>query len=142
MYSTSDVLSRENALFTVDDIETHHHYASFEVMKDFANLYRLGNALDSGDDHRKELYTLAAVSETDGGILLAVRNYEGRVEILLQSCPFAFCTVKKTVPGGTRGKGTVYRSKELDLSSGRLLLSVKPGEVYYVSLGGISVVEQ
>jgi hypothetical protein len=63
MYSSTAVLSRENALFTVDDSDSHHHYAAYGVMKIFALLYRLGTAIDTGDDHRKELYSLAAVGE-------------------------------------------------------------------------------
>ena len=133
MYSSSDVFSRDNGLFSIDDRITHHRYAAFGVMKSFAALYKLGGAVDTGDDHRKELYSLAAVGGSEGGLMVVTRNYEGRVEILLQSSPFNCCTVQKNVPGGTRGKGSVYRSKDVDVSSGKLVLSVKAGEIYYVS---------
>ena len=133
MYSTSDIYSRENSLFSMDDHTTPHHYASFGVMKYFNRLYRLGSAVDTGDDHRKELYTLAAIGANEGGLMLSVRNFEGRLELVFPSSPFALCAVSKTVPGGNRGKGTTYRSKDVDISTGRLILSVAPGEVYYVS---------
>jgi hypothetical protein len=102
-------------------------------MKYFNRLYRLGSAVDTGDDHRKELYTLAAIGANEGGMMLSVRNFEGRLELLFPSSPFALCSVSKTVPGGTRGKGTTYRSKDVDITGGKLILSVTPGEVYYVS---------
>ena len=133
MYSSSSVSSRANALFTVDDGVTHHHYASFGVMKIFANLYILGTAIDTGDDHRKELYALAAMNAEAGCLMLVVRNYEGKLEINLQSSPFARCTLQKIAPGGVRGKGSTYRSGEVDITSGRLALTVAPGEVYSVN---------
>lgn len=133
IYSSSDVSSRENALFTVDDLATHHHYAAFGVMKSFAQLYRLGTAVDTGDDHRKELYALAAIGKDGGGLMLVTRNYEGKVELQLQSCPFNKCTLQKLVPGGNRGKGSTYRSGEVDISSGKLALSVSKNEIYSVS---------
>ncbi len=133
MYSTSDVYSRENALFSMDDHVTPHHYASYSVMCNFARLYKLGTAVDTGDDSRKELYSLAAIGGDEAGLMMVTRSYEGKVEIILGSSPFNTCTVSKTLPGGSRGKGTVYRSKDVDVSSSRLILSVKPGEVYYIS---------
>ena len=133
MYSSSSVMSRENALFTVDDGVTHHHYASFGVMKMFASLYKLGTAVDTGDDHRKELYALAAVSADDGALMLSVRNYEGKLELALNNCPFNTCTLQKLAPGGVRGKGSTFRSGEVDIRSGRLALSVGKGEVYSVN---------
>ena len=133
IYSTSDIYSRENALFSMDDHITHHHYASYGVMRDFGRLYRLGNAVETGDNHRKELYKLAASNGKEGSLLMVTKDYEGKVELVFANSPFAFCTVSKTIPGGTRGKGSVYRSKEIDITGGRLVLSVGKGEIYSVS---------
>ena len=133
MYSTSDIYSRENSLFSMDDHTTPHHYASYGVMCNFAKLYKLGNAIDTGDDYRKELYCLAATDGNEGGMLMTTRSFEGKVEIVLTASPFGYCSVSKTVPGGTRGQGSVYRSKDVDISSGRLVLSAKPGEIYMIS---------
>ena len=134
MYSTSDVFLRSNALFSIDDRVTHHRYASLGVMRSFGALYKLGTAIDTGDDHRKEIYSLAAVGKSGGGLMIVTRSYEGRVEISLTACPFNACTVQKITPGGVRGKGATYRSGELDISSGKLVLSVAKGEIYYVSM--------
>ena len=105
MYSSSAVMSRQNALFTVDDTASHHHYASFQVMKAFATLYRLGTAVDTGDDHRKELYALAAQGKDEGSLMLVVRNYEGKLELNIPSTTFNRCALTKLAPGGVRGKG-------------------------------------
>ena len=133
MYSTSDVYSRANSLFSMDDHTTPHHYASYNVMCNFARLYKLGTAVDTGDDSRKELYSLAATDGSEAAMMTVVRGYEGKLEVVLTSSPYNTCTVSKTVPGGTRGKGTTYRSRDVDISSGRLILSVKQGEIYLLS---------
>ena len=133
MYSTSDPYSSANTLFSVDDFVTHHHYASYGVMCSFGKLYRLGTAVDSGDNHRKELYKLCASNGKEASLLLTTRAFEGKLEILLLNCPYTYCTMSKTVPGGTRGAGKSYRSKEIDISSGKLILSVGKGEIYSVS---------
>ena len=133
MYSSSNVGSRDNALFTIDDNLTHHHYASYAVMCHFAKLYKLGNAVETGNDHRKELYSLASANADEGAMLMVTRGFEGRVEIQLNPTVFNSCTVSKTIPGGVRGKGSNYRSQSVDISSGRLNLTVGKNEIYMIS---------
>ncbi len=133
MYSSSDVYSRENALFSMDDHITPHHYASYGVMCYFAKLYKLSGAIDTGDDHRKELYSLAATNGNEAAMMTVTRNYEGKIEIILVDSPFNTCTVSKILPGGTRGKGSTFRSKDVDISSGRLIFSAGQGEIYLIS---------
>ena len=134
MYSTSDIYSRENTLFSMDDHTTPHHYASYNVMCAFSKLYKLGTAVETGDDHRKEIYKLAATDGNEGSVLLATRNFEGKLELIFSNCPFGICSVTKIMPGGTRGKGAIYKSKDVDILTGRLLLTVGCGEVYSISL--------
>lgn len=133
MYSSSDAYSRENALFSMDDHITTHHYASYSVMCYFAKLYKLGTAVETSNDQRKELYSLAATDGNEGAMMMVTRNYEGKIDLVFNSDTFNTCTVSKTVPGGARGKGSNYRSKEVDISSGRLTLSVGQGEIYMLS---------
>ncbi|MBO7196824.1 MAG: hypothetical protein J6V80_05845 [Clostridia bacterium] len=133
MYSSSDIYSRDNALFSMDDHSTSHHYASYSVMCYFAKLYKLGTAVESGNDQRKELYSLAATDGNEGAMMLVTRNYEGKVEIAVNSDNFNTCVISKTVSGGVRGKGSNLRSKEIGISSGRLTLSVGQGEIYLLT---------
>jgi hypothetical protein len=134
MYSTSDIYSKDNALFTMDDHITPHRYASSNVMRFYSRLYRLGNAAEITDDYRKELYSLAAYNENEAAILISSRKYEGKLELLLNNHPFTACSVSKIVGGGERGEGSVLRSKEFDARSGMITLSVAPGEVYLLTL--------
>jgi hypothetical protein len=134
MYSTSDIYSRDNSLFTMDDHVTPHRYASSNVFRSFSRLYRLGNVPEMTDDFRKELYALAAYGENEAEILLSSRKYEGTVDLLLSGADFSSCSITKNVGGGERGAGTVLRSKPITLSTNKITLNVCPNEVYLVSL--------
>jgi len=133
MYSTSDAYSRANTLFSMDDHTSAHHYAAFQVMCAYSRLYKLGTQVDTGDDSRKELYSLAATNGNIAELLIVTRKFEGKLELILHGAKFESCRISRIVPGGTRGKGTVYRSKDISIASGRALLPVKPSEIYSVS---------
>ena len=134
MYSTSDIYSRENALFTMDDHITPRRYASSNIMRAFSRLYRLGNTPEMTDDFRKELYAIAAYGENDAEIILSSRKYEGEVDIVINGSDYNCCVVTKNIGGGERGAGIVMRSKEIALSTKKIPLNVCPNEVYFVSL--------
>jgi hypothetical protein len=102
-------------------------------MCDFGRLYRLSGVVDTGDDQRKELYKLAATNGNEAFMILAVRDFEGKVELNLCNSSFSLCRVSKTLPSGNRGKGEVYSSKDIDILGGKLLLSVGKGEIYSIS---------
>lgn len=136
MYSTSDVRSRLNGLFTVDDHTATHRYASTNVMRAFGKLYKLGTCYETGGDYRKELYSLAAGNKEMATIMMVARDYSGKVEILLKDCPFTTCGVVKTVPGGDRGEGRVFRAENIAVSGSRIILPVKQNEIFEISLFG------
>ncbi len=134
MYSTSDISSSSNGLFSVDDWYTPHHYAAYSVMCAFGRLYKLGAALETNGDYRKEVYALAASDKTEGAILLVTRNYSGKVEVVLKGSEFTTCSVVKTVAGGERGAGTVYRAENIAVTGGKIIIPTKKNEIYMISL--------
>jgi len=134
MYSTSDVQSGTNGLFTMDDYTSVHHYAAYGVMCAYGRLYELGTSYETTGDYRKELYSLAAKNNGEGAILLIARNYVGKVEISLKGSEFNTCSVVKTVLVGDRGEGTVYRAENIAINGDRILLPVKKNEIYEISL--------
>jgi hypothetical protein len=136
MYSTSDVRSRLNGLYTVDDHSTHHRYAASNVMRAFGKLYKLGTSYETGGDYRKELYSLAAGNKDQATVMMVVRDYSGKVEILLKDCPFTSCGVIKTVPGTERGEGKVFRAENIAISGSKIILPVKQNEIFEISLFG------
>jgi len=134
MYSTSAVGARLNGLFTFDDNSAPHRYAAFNVMRAFGRLYRLGTAYEVGGDYRKELYALAAADKNEGAIMLVARGYSGKVEIALKDCPFTACSVIKTVPGGERGAGKIFRADRIAINGSKIILPVKENEIFEISL--------
>ena len=134
MYSSSDIRARENGLFTMDDHKSAHHYAAYNVMCAYGKLYKLGSSYECSGDYRKELYSLAAGNAESSAILLVTRNYTGKVEIMLKDCPHNTCSVIKTVPGGDRGEGTVYRAENIAVTGSKIILPVKKNEIYEISL--------
>lgn len=134
MYSTSDIYSSDNALFTMDDHITPHRYASSNVIRAFSRLYRLGNMAESTDDIRKELYSLVAFNENEAAILIVSRKCEGKVNIVLNGAGYNSFSVSKTLGGGERGQGAVLRSKDFAILDGKIALPVNPNEVYLLTL--------
>ncbi len=133
MYSTADAYSRANSLFSMDDHTSAHRYAAFNVMSAYSHLYKLGTQVDTGDDSRKELYSLAATDGVTAELLIVTRRFEGKAELILHGAKYNACRILRIAPGGTRGKGTVYRSKDIAIASGRTALPLKPNEIYSVS---------
>lgn len=134
IYSSSDIQSGDNALYSMDDYSTPHHYAAYNVMCAFGKLYALGTAYETTGDYRKEIYSLAAADKEEGAILLITRNYVGKVEITLKGSEFNTCSVVKTVTGGDRGEGTVFRAENIAISGDRIILSAKKNEIYMITL--------
>ncbi len=135
-YSDSDVNSRDNGLYSVDDFDTHRRYAAYNVMTAFGKLSRLGNIAETTGDYRKEAYSLCAFDKNEAALLLVTRNYTGRVEILLKGSAFTTCSVMKIVGGGERGEGTVYRAENITITGGRILVPAKKNEVFFISFFG------
>ena len=134
MYSTSDIKSFDNGLFTMDDYVKVHRYAAFNVMRAFGRLYKLGTSYETGGDYRKELYALAAGDGKQGAIMLVARDYSGKVEIHLRGSDFDSCSVIKTVSGGERGEGKVYKAENIAITGSKIILPVKSNEVFEISL--------
>ncbi len=135
-YSTSSVNSRENGLFSVDDFDTHRHYAAYGVMTAFGKLARLGNIAETTGDYRKEAYSLCAFDQNEASLLLVTRNYTGRVEIILKGSDFSTCSVIKIVGGGERGEGKTFRAENIQITGGRILVPAKKNEVFFINFFG------
>ena len=133
-YSTSDITSGMNGLFSMDDYRTPHRYAAFQTAHLFSKLYRLGTLAETSGDYPKEIYSIAAFDKNEGGLLVVTRNHQGKIEIQLKGSEYDTCTVTKVCEGGERGRGVVYRSENIKINKNRLVLAAKKNEVYYFEL--------
>lgn len=133
-YSTSDITSEDNGFFSIQDYRDHHRYCAYNVMCAFGKLYKIGTAVETTGDYRKEVYSLAAFNKKEAAILLATREYSGRVEVVLKGQSFTSCSVVKTVPGAERGTGNVYRAENIAVTGGRIIIPAKKNEIYFITL--------
>jgi len=136
MYSTSDVCSRENGLFSVEDFEKIHHYAAYNVMTAFGKLYKLGTVAETTGDYRKEVYSLCAYNSSEAALLLVSRSYSGRIELILKGSEYTTCSVMKIVGGGERGEGKIYKAENIAITGGRILVPAKKNEIFLIKLFG------
>ncbi len=136
MYSTADAHDERNGLFSVEDFRTHRRYAAYNAALAFGKLYKLGTALETTGDYRKEVYAPAATDGSEAAILATTRNYQGKLEIVLKDSSYTACTVVKTAPGGERGQGVVYRAENVPITGGKIIIPVKQNEIYFVTLFG------
>ncbi len=135
-YSTSDVHSRDNAFYSIDDFDTHRHYAAYGVMTAFGRLARLSSVAETTGDYRKEAYSLCAFDKNEASLILVTRNYTGRVEVILKGSEFTACSVMKIVGGGERGEGITYRAENIAITGGRILVPAKKNEVFLINFFG------
>jgi hypothetical protein len=130
-YSHLDPASLWNALYTVDGRSEKRLYAAYHVMSAMGSLVALSSAVDSGDDCRRETYSLAAANEERGALVLATANYSGVVEISLEGRDFASYSIKGIIGGGEKGMGYFTEERGLAIRNNKLALRVGKNEVYF-----------
>lgn len=134
LYGATDVTSGENALFSVNDFRTPHRYASFYTARFFSKLYKLRTIAETAGDCASEIYTLAAFNESEAGLLVVARNNPDKMEIHFKGSEYDLCDITKVTPGGNRGRGGIYRSENVKIRDGRLVLTTSKNDVYYFEL--------
>lgn len=135
---TLDPRSARNAVLTLNDCRAVHKYAAYGVVEAFGKLSSCGSAVQTTDDYRREIYTLAAVGEGCGAILISTRNYSGNLEINVKNSPFTEYSIKGMLGGGERGAGYSSAKSGIPIGKGRLSLKVGKCEVYLILFGSSS----
>ncbi len=132
-YSDTHPLSPRNALYSLDDRRTLHRYAPYNVMRAFGQLAKGAFLVDATEDYRREIYSLSAVTENDGRVIIATRDYEGILEINPSGHSFGHYDIEGILGGGERGRGFTTGAK--DVPFGRSIkLRVGKNEVYVLTL--------
>ncbi len=92
-------------ILTLDDGRDVHRYAAYEVLRAFGVLYKNGSFAYTTDDFRREIYTLASVSDDAGALLVVTRDYSGMIEVEIKGGEFSTYSIKGVTGGGKRGVG-------------------------------------
>ncbi len=132
-YDNLDPRSRKNSMLSLDDNRTLRKYAAHGVLEAFGVLYAQGTAVQTTDDYRREVYTLATVGDGCGALLLVTRNFSGNVEISLRNATFTEYSIKAMVGGGDRGAGYTSAKSGIPMNKASFSLKVGKCEVYLVT---------
>ena len=132
-YSHLDPYSKWNALYTVYDRAETHLYSAYHVMTAFGALASLGNVVDTTEDYRTEIYSLATLGENNGALVFATADYSGVVEINLGGKSFTNYSIKGVIGGGDRGSGFFTEERGLPLRNDTVTLRVGKNEVYFLT---------
>lgn len=133
-YSDLSPLSPSNGLYSLNDRAALHPYAALGVAAAFGELLRVGDAVDSGEDYRRELYALAAGGKDRGAVLISTADFNGRITVEFKNSPFTVCKIKGMTGGGERGVGASTVAEAVSVSSDRLNLKAGANQVYLITL--------
>ena len=133
-YSSLYPYSPKNGLITVDDCEHKHRYSAFGVMAAYGELLRCGTAAETTENFRREIYTLAAASDTRAALMIATTGYSGTLSVELVGSPLSRYSIKGILGGGPRGEGFSTSESDIPIGEGRLTLKVGRGEIYLITL--------
>ena len=125
--------SKWNALYSIDARTDKHFYSAYHVMTAFGALSELGNVVDSTEDYRGEIYSLATLGEKSGVCVFSTADYSGVVEINLKGKSFSTYSIKGIIGGGESGRGFFTEERGLPLRNDSITLRVGKNEVYFLS---------
>ena len=131
-YSHLSPDSPYNAFYSLDGRDGKRMLAAYHVMTAFGSLTSLGNVVDSTEDYRTEIYSLATVGESTGSCVFATADYSGAVEIKLSCSTFTKYSIRGVIGGGEKGCGYFTEEKGLSLRDDKLTLRVGKNEVYFL----------
>jgi len=132
-YSHLSPDSPMNSLYSLDDRRDKRIYSSYHVMSAFGALSRLGSVVESTEDYRREIYSLAALGADSGACVFATADYSGVVEINMSGKEFSTYSIKGIVGGGDRGSGFFFEEKNLPIKDGTVALRVGKEQVYFLT---------
>ena len=102
-------------------------------MSAFGTLASLGNVVDSTEDYRTEIYSLATLGDNGGACVFSTADYSGVVEINLSGKSFSTYSIKGVIGGGDRGAGFFTEERGLPLRNDSITLRVGKNEVYFLT---------
>ena len=125
-------MSKWNSLYSLSARTDKHFYSAYHVMTAFGALSTLGNIVDSTEDYRTEIYSLATMGESEGACVFSTSDYSGVVEIKLTGRSFKTYSIKGIIGGGERGCGFFTEERGLPLRNDTITLRVGKNEVYFL----------
>lgn len=132
-YSHLSPSSEWNALYSIDGRSDKRFYSAYHVMTAFGSLFGLSNVVETTNDYRHEIYSLAAAGDGKGAFVFATDGYSGTVEIVIKGAEFRTYSIKGLVGGGDKGAGFFTEEKGLPFRGTPITLRVGKNEVYFLT---------
>ena len=129
-YKDMHPYSPSNALLTIDDGVSLHRYASFGAYAAFGKLLSLGTLAYTSDNFRKEIYTLAAVGNGKGALVIATESYSGSLVITPEGASIKSYSIKGMIGGGPRGAGFSTDETDIPYDGGGITIKAGRDEIY------------
>ncbi len=132
-YDTLDPRNKKCAALSLDEREIPHKYAAYHILRAYGKLYSLGTAIETTEDFRREIYSLAALGSAGGAVLITTRDFSGMIEVEAKGSAFSAYSIFGIVGGGTRGVGHSSGEDNIPISNSRIRLRVGKDEVYLIT---------
>lgn len=120
--------------FSVEDRHSVHTYAAYNALSAFAQLAALGTTVQTTEDYRHAIYSLAAYNGEQGAVIVTTDNYNGIVELSVEGAEFSTYSIKGIIGGGERGDGFSTAASDVPVADGRVRLRAGKNEVYLITL--------
>ena len=133
-YDSLDPRSDKCSLWSLEDRHNKHYYSAYHALSAYGRLVALGTAVQTTDDFRHEVYSLAATDGESGAIIIVTDNYAGALTIELSGAGFTSYSIRGMLGGGSRGVGYAKESENIPLKAPRITLKVGKGEIYLITL--------
>lgn len=126
--------SEKNALYSPEDKLKVHTYSAYRALRAFGELSALGKTVESTEDYRHAIYSLATTDGERGAVIVATRDYNGIIEISLRGASFSTYSITGIVGGGDRGDGFFTSMENLPVGDGKIKMRAGKNEVYLITL--------
>ena len=133
-YADLDPRSQRCGIWSLEDRCAKHYFAAYRAMCAFGTLARMKNLVDSTEDYRHAIYSLAAKGESEGAVIVATRNYSGIIELNIGGSDYTAYSICGIVGGGERGEGMSTTAENIPLKDGKIRMRAGKSEVYLVTL--------
>ena len=127
-YSDARPFKERNALYMINGTSVKFTSAR-SALYAFGRLMALGNSVESLGDSRREIYSLAAQDGGRASVLIATREYSGKLELRLRSPEFTSFTVRRFYEG-EEGEPLERTREGISLCGNKIVISVEESDLY------------
>ncbi len=128
IYDDARPCGNRNALYSVFDGRPVFTSAK-SAFSAFGRLWRLGTAIESVGDTRREIYSLAARNNSQGAVIVIAEEYAGKLELRLKNADFSSFSVSRYYEDGD-GSPRLRTKEGIALAGNKIAVSIERGDVY------------